>query len=56
MDKKHSTSVMEMAELKSFAKPDEVREFPKGKVELIRIGGPQSAGLFLSPGGSGQHL
>ena len=29
---------MQKAALKSFAKPDEVREFPKGKIELLRIG------------------
>ena len=27
------------SELKSFGKPDEIREFPLGKVELIKIGG-----------------
>lgn len=26
------------AEMKSFGKPDEIREFPKGKVELIKMG------------------
>jgi hypothetical protein len=34
---------MEAAELKNFRKPDEVREFPKGRVELIRIGGATMA-------------
>jgi hypothetical protein len=28
-----------IAELASFAKPIEVREFPKGKLELVKIGG-----------------
>jgi len=28
---------MEKAELKSFGKPDEVREFPKGRFELLKI-------------------
>ncbi|HET7283022.1 MAG TPA: hypothetical protein VFI67_11970 [Sphingomicrobium sp.] len=27
------------AEWKNFARPDEVREFPKGRLELMRIGG-----------------
>lgn len=31
--------IMEKAEMKSFGKPDEVREFPNGRVELITIGG-----------------
>jgi len=30
---------MKRAERKSFGKPDEVRKFPKGKVELVKIGG-----------------
>jgi hypothetical protein len=31
--------VTKRAELKSFVRPDEVREFPKGRLELIKIGG-----------------
>ena len=30
---------MKKAELKSFGKPDDVREFPKGRTELIKVGG-----------------
>jgi hypothetical protein len=30
---------MKMTEVMSFEKPDEVREFPKGRLELIKIGG-----------------
>lgn len=30
---------MDRAELKSFDKPEEVREFPKGRVELVNIAG-----------------
>jgi hypothetical protein len=30
---------MEHAERKDFRKPDEVREFPKGRLELIKVGG-----------------
>lgn len=29
---------MRQAERKDFRRPDEIREFPKGRVELIRIG------------------
>ena len=29
----------EKAELKSFEKPDDVRTFPKGRLELVNIGG-----------------
>jgi hypothetical protein len=30
---------MNKAELKSLGKPEEVREFPKGRVDLLKIGG-----------------
>jgi len=45
------SGVEKKAELKSFGKPDEVRTFPKGKVELVKIGGPRSAGRPWSRGG-----
>ena len=38
------------AELKSFAKPDEVREFPKGRVELVNIGGATVGRATFQPG------
>lgn len=38
------------AELKSFGKPDEIREFPKGKVELIKIGGTTIGRATFQPG------
>jgi hypothetical protein len=41
---------MEKAELKSTGKPDEVREFPKGRVELIRIGGRTIGRAVFEPG------
>ncbi|MBI5074926.1 MAG: cupin domain-containing protein [Nitrospirae bacterium] len=40
----------EKAELKSFNKPDEVRDFPKGKVELINIGGATVGRAVFEPG------
>jgi len=39
---------MEQAERKDFRKPDEVREFPKGRVELVSIGGPGDVSLIPS--------
>lgn len=42
--------LLEGTELKSFAKPDEVREFPKGRVELLRIGGVVVARAVFQPG------
>jgi len=41
---------MKKAELKNFVKPDEVREFPKGKVELVNIGGSTVGRAVLEPG------
>jgi len=38
------------AELKSFMRPDEVREFPKGRVELIKIGNATIGRAILEPG------
>jgi hypothetical protein len=41
---------MNKAELKHFGKPEEVREFPKGRVELIRIGGATIGRAVFEPG------
>jgi hypothetical protein len=38
------------AELKQFSTPDEVREFPKGKLELVKIGGAVIGRATLQPG------
>lgn len=38
------------AELKSFGKPDEVREFPNGKLELIKIGNATIGRATFQPG------
>lgn len=38
------------AELKMFDKPDEVKEFPKGKVELVKIGGTTVGRATFQPG------
>jgi hypothetical protein len=38
------------AEQKSFMRPDEVREFPKGRLELIKIGGATVGRAVLEPG------
>jgi quercetin dioxygenase-like cupin family protein len=37
-------------EHKTFAKPDEVREFPHGRVELLGVGGAEIGRLTLEPG------
>ena len=41
---------MASAEHKGFAKADETREFPKGKLELLNIGGGVVGKLTLEPG------
>ena len=42
--------IMSKAEHKSFEHPDEVREFPKGRLELIKIGGVTIGRAILEPG------
>jgi hypothetical protein len=41
---------MEKAELKSFGNPNEVREFPRGRLELIKIGGATIGRAIFEPG------
>ena len=45
----------ELAEHKSFGEPDEVREFPKGRLELIRIGGATIGRAVFEPGWRWAH-
>lgn len=47
----HSSSVLGgKVELKSFGTPDEVRDFPLGKVELINVGGAMIGRATFQPG------
>ena len=41
---------MEKAELKSFGTPDDIREFPMGRLELLSIGGATVARAVFEPG------
>ena len=41
---------MNKAELKSFGKPDEVRKFPKGRLELVKIGDATIGRAVFEPG------
>jgi hypothetical protein len=41
---------MKKAELKHFEKPDEVRTFPKGRMELVKIGGATVGRAIFEPG------
>jgi hypothetical protein len=38
------------AEVKSFNKPEEVRNFPNGKVELVKLGGAMIGRAVFEPG------
>ncbi|MDR3378408.1 MAG: cupin domain-containing protein [Verrucomicrobiae bacterium] len=38
------------AEVKNFGAPDEIREFPKGRLELIKVGGATIGRAILEPG------
>lgn len=44
------SSEMAKAELKSFTAPDEVRQFPQGRLELIKIGGATIGRAVFDPG------
>ncbi|MFZ2087392.1 MAG: cupin domain-containing protein [Desulfobaccales bacterium] len=41
---------MAKLEVKSLEKPEEVKSFPKGKVELVTLGGASVARIILEPG------
>jgi hypothetical protein len=41
---------MNQAELKHFSRPDDVREFPKGRLELVNIGGAMVGRAIFEPG------
>jgi hypothetical protein len=44
------TSVQQMTEHKSFTQPDELRTFPNGRAEILRIGGAEVGRLVFEPG------
>ena len=48
--KQQNTGWGDNAELKSFGKPDEVRDFPKGRVEVVYIGGASIGRATFQPG------
>lgn len=47
MDK---SEILELAQLKNFGTPDEVRKFEKGYVELVNIGGATVGRAVFEPG------
>ncbi len=44
------TKTLERTQLRNFARADEVREFPLGRVELLNIGGRVVGRIILQPG------
>lgn len=44
------TPTQDKAELKTFAEPDEIREFPKGRLELVMVGGAMVGRAIFEPG------
>jgi hypothetical protein len=44
------TTERHATEHKGFDEPDEVREFPNGRLEIVRIGGGEVGRLILEPG------
>jgi hypothetical protein len=40
----------EKAEMKNFSHPDEVREFPYGRLELVKVGGATIGRAIFQPG------
>lgn len=45
-----SVNALSKAEVKSFAAPEDVREFPKGRLELVKIGGATIGRATFEPG------
>ena len=41
---------MQATEHKSFSAPDETREFPRGRAEILRVGGGEVGRLVFEPG------
>jgi hypothetical protein len=43
-------AIAQTTEHKTFGKPDEVRNFPNGRAEIVRIGGAEVGRLVFQPG------
>lgn len=50
MKEQQRTAVLEKNEVRNFEQPDEVREFPHGRLELVRVGGVIVGRVTLEPG------
>ncbi len=50
MREQQVAEMVEKSEVKNFERPDEVREFPRGHLELVKIGGVIVGRARLEPG------
>jgi mannose-6-phosphate isomerase-like protein (cupin superfamily) len=50
MREQQIAEMLEKSEVKNFERPDEVREFPRGRLELVKIGGVTVGRGRLEPG------
>ena len=50
MREQQIAEMVEKSEVKNFERPDEVREFPRGHLELVKIGGVIVGRARLEPG------
>ena len=41
---------MQITEHRSFAKPDDVRQFPRGRADILRVGGAEIGRMTFEPG------
>ena len=44
------TNIAEKPQMRSFEKPEEIREFPNGRLELVKIGGATVGRATFEPG------
>jgi hypothetical protein len=49
-NEKQTAKITKRTEVKNFTNPDEVREFPKGKLELVKVGNTTVGRAVLEPG------
>ena len=49
-------ATMHETEHRSFGQPDQTREFPNGKAEILNVGGGEVGRLIFQPGGVGRTM
>ena len=45
---------MQQTEHRDFGEPDELREFPNGHAEILKVGDSEIGRLVFEPGGAGR--